>query len=669
MNRLIILLALVGALRVWADGPSSANPWSFSPLQPQPLPKTEREDWIQTRLDAFILARLEATGLAPSPAADPRRLQRRLSFDLIGLPPSPAQWESFRARAQINLATAVHEEIDRLLASPHYGERWARHWLDLARYTDKTASWLKLSDVAWRYRDWVVSALNRDLSYPEFVIQQLANDLIEGGDPRDNAALGFLGLSPTYWKELQLPPEVIKTTVADEWEERMDAVGRTFLGLTLGCARCHDHKTDPITQRDYYAIAGVFASTRIADRPMMKARRWAPIQTARQTVAGLEEQRVKLENKVKANDLSKDERSAIETRITGLSRDILKIKTSTPDYHAPTVNGVLDSALYVEPADGGHGTKLVLQDRQARDLHLHRRGNPNRPGALVPRRFLGVFPGHSDQPRRLTSGSGRLELAQAIVTEAAPLSSRVIVNRIWQHHFGRGLVTTPSELGHSGEPPSHPQLLDDLAYRFVEHGWSLKWLHREILASATWQQGNDNPRSHQLDPNNLSLARMDAQRLEIEAWRDAMLLVTGTFDSRTGGPSVDLSDSKNARRTIYGTVHRRDLSQILRVHDFPDPTAHSPKRTPTLTALQQLFSLNAPFLHERAAALADRLIKSALATEQRIEWGYRHLFQRVPTDAEMQLALRFLDSATDSREAWIQYAHSLLAGNEFLFIE
>ncbi len=257
------------------------KPWSFEPLQVQLLSKIKQTDWPQARLDHFILSRMEAKNLKPAKPAEDRVLLRRLYFDLIGLAPTPKQMADFK-RADFP------KVVDELLASPHYGERWARHWLDLARYTDKTATWLNSTAAAWRYRDWVVQALNTDLPYNKFVKQQLANDLIPGSNPKDNAALGYLGLSPTYWKELQLPPEIIKTTVADEWEERMDAVGRTFLGLTLGCARCHDHKFEPVTQADYYAIAGVFASVRIADRPMVDKKLLAPVMKAREQVTKLE---------------------------------------------------------------------------------------------------------------------------------------------------------------------------------------------------------------------------------------------------------------------------------------------------------------------------------------------------------------------------------------------
>ncbi len=433
-----VLVISVGAL---GAAPVTELPWSFQPLSEQPMPKSKNAGWAQSRMDHFILARLEEKGLRPAGPASDRVLLRRLCFDLIGLPPTPEQPAAFRERAAVDRRAAIGSEIETLLASPHYGERWARHWLDLARYTDKTASWLKSTASAWHYRDWVVQALNRDLPYNEFVKQQLANDFIPGADPKDNAALGFLGLSPTYHKELKLSPEVIKTTVADEWEERMDAVGRIFLGLTLGCARCHDHKFEPVTQADYYAIAGVFASVRIADRPTMDEETWAPVATARAVVARLEKEVADLKKKKKPV-------AEIEQRIAAVKKD-------TPHYNVPVVNGVAEAALFVNPARD-FGTTLDYKDGQARDLAIHKRGDPNLPGDVVPRRFLAAFPAATGAPRRFERGSGRLDLAEAIVTEAAPLAARVIVNRIWRHHFGRGIAPTPSELGHSGEPPPPP---------------------------------------------------------------------------------------------------------------------------------------------------------------------------------------------------------------------
>lgn len=639
---------------------TTANvPWSFAPLvKAETLPVVENTSWPKSRIDYFILAKIEAEGLNPAAAADGRSLLRRLHFDLTGLPPTMAETDEF-----CDCEEGISEKIDQLLSSSHYGERWARHWLDLARYTDVTASWLNSTGSAWRYRDWVVKSLNDDLAYPEFVKRQLAADLMPEVPPEENAALGFLGLSPTYWKELQLPPEIIKTTVADEWEERVDTLGRTFLGLTVACARCHDHKTDPISAADYYALAGVFASVRITDRPMMSEDLWRPVKAAREQVAAIEKKHAALKKKKPAPE-------DLDAQLQVMTEQIAKIKKDTPHYDMATISGVADAALHVMPKTEGHGTLLDYKDGAARDLELQKRGNPNDVGEVVPRRFLTAFPSRKtgNKPREFKKGSGRLELAEAMIEDSQPLVARVIVNRVWRHHFGRGLVETPSDFGFTGDKPTHPQLLDDLSARFVENGWSLKWLHREILGSATWQQSSTAPAAEAFDPENISYARMNRRRLDFEAWRDATLFVAGVLDDKLGGEPAELVADGNVRRTIYGKIHRRDLDQMLRLHDFPDPAAHSPKRGQTTTPLQLLFTLNGPFIQNQAEALA-RSLPAEVSIAERISAAYRRVLQRVPTEREVELGEAFLAQHENAETAWAEYAHVLLGSNEMLFID
>ena len=654
-------LALVGFLLLGstAAGDSKPLPWSFQPLHEQPLPEVKNSAWPRNRIDHFILAELERNDLSPSPEADPRTLTRRLSFDLTGLPPGAVIGDRSSVISNPSPPTTDYRSlITEALASPHYGERWARHWLDLARYADVTESWSDAKSPAWLYRDWVIAAFNRDLPYDQFVIQQLANDLLPGSNPADNAALGFLGLSPSYWKELQLPPEIISVTVAEEWEERMDAFGRTFLGLTLGCARCHDHKSDPVSAEDYYAIAGVFASVQLIDRPVLDEKAFAPIREARAKVKELEGKRDGLK---KAKPAPAD----LKEQLAAFEKEIAAIREATPKYHTATAPAVMDAALFVKPKDKGeHGTKLDYIPGMAQDLPLHERGDPNKPGKVVPRRFLSAFPGPDGKPRSLDHGSGRLELARALVEEAAPLSARVIVNRVWQQHFGRGLVPTPSEFGPAGEAPTHPALLDDLAARFVANGWSLKWLHREILESATWRQsslGSDEAKA--IDPQNRLYSHMSPRRLDIESWRDAMLAATGELDLKAGGEPFALEDPKATRRTVYGLVKRRELDEMLRIHDFPDPIAHSSTRTETATPLQQLFSLNSPFIFARSEALASKL--TGTNDEEKLRDAYQRLFQRDPTGRERQLGLAYLKDGG----SWASYAQVLLTSNELLYLD
>lgn len=639
----LLVTGIAMPVRAKDEGPKPL-PWSFAPLKRVDLPLVKHKDWPQTRIDHFILAKMEAAGLKPSAKADERTLHRRLSFDLTGLPPSEAP----QGRAEFP------SKVTQLLASPHYGERWARHWLDLARYTDHTPDWLDSTKYAYLYRDWVVQALNDDMPYDRFIMRQLATDYMTECSPKDLVALGFLGLSPTYFKELQLPPEIIKTTVADEWEEHVDAIGRTFLGLTVACARCHDHKSDPITIQDYYALAGVFASVKLSERPTMGEEFWKPVEKARNEVTSLTKQIAELKKK-KPKDMAA-QMSAMETRIA-------KIKKSTPHYDMPMANAVEEAALFVVKADKTHGTKLDYKSGMARDLEVQKRGNPNDLGETVSRRFLSAFPAKSGRPRQLSTGSGRLELAHALVDEAAHLTARVMMNRVWKHHFGRGLVDTPSEFGNLGELPTHPELLDDLAGRFMENGWSLKWLHQEIVNSATWQQSSVSPESEQRDPDNKLYARMTRRRLDWEAWRDAILCASGKLDLTLGGPAALVSEPNNLRRSLYAASDRQDMDPMLRIHDVPDPGAHNPWRTETITPLQGLFALNAPFIQQQADALGEWIAKNDIPS------AYARLFQRQPGNKEVQLARQFLQGRESDRAVWSQYAQALLAGNEMLFVD
>ncbi len=676
--------------------------WSFQPLKQLPLPPVRTSAWMQRRIDAFLLAGMEQHGRSPAPPADRRTLIRRVTFDLIGLPPPPEQVDAFVADSRPD---AYPRLVERLLASPRHGERWGRFWLDLARYCDVAEPWSESKGAPWLYRDWVVRALNDDMSYDRFVQMQLAADLLPGADRADRAALGFIGLSPTYWKELKLDHNVIKGVVAEEWEERIHTLGSTFLGLTVACARCHDHKFDPITTQDYYALAGVFASIRQCDLSLLPEEQARQTQQAREKIRGIEAQLSKFRKDKKPDDTVKKEIA----KLTGEERML----RSVPHLNEPLVPGVIESSLHVV-ADGPHHTRLVYKI-QPEDVAVQVRGNPASVGIVVPRRFLAVLSG--DAPRLFRKGSGRLELAQAIVGDAGALAARVIVNRVWEHHFGAGLVRTPSDFGRQGERPSHPELLDDLVARFVANGWSLKWLHREIVLSAAYQQSSrttDQARVA-LDPGNRWLARMSRRSLEVEAWRDAVLSATGMLDLQTGGPAIDLERADNLRRTLYGIVKRRELNDLLRLNDFPDPTTHSASRNATTTPLQQLFVLNSPFMQRQAAALVRRVHALGSSDRERIRAGYRLLYGRPATRWEEELGLAFLADAGrkspspqppprsgegekdnpsprppprsgEGEEAknpspqppprsgegepeWEQYAQVLLASNEFLYVD
>ena len=631
--------------------------WAFQPLREQPLPSELTQG---NRIDAFLNVKRGRAGLILSPPADARTLFRRAAFDLLGLPPSEAEMQ---LRGDVPLETQYEEHLDRLLASPQYGERWGRYWLDLARYADVMESWREGEGQPWRYRDWVVLALNRDLPYDRFVQQQLAADLLPGAEPGDTAALGFLGLSPTYWKELKLDHQVIKQVVAEEWEEKLDALGSTFLGLTIACARCHDHKFDPVTTQDYYALAGVLASIREADRPLLPQEIAAPAIAARARAKELEAKLKPLAAKAKPSDEERAELAKLQAELATAKQ--------TPHFDLAIACSVVDAALHVVP-DGKNATRLDYKPGEAQDVALHIRGNPARTAAVVPRRFLSVLSNDSSQTFR--QGSGRLELAQSLTNEAGSLAARVIVNRVWKHHFGRGLVETPSNFGLQGAAPSHPELLEDLAARFVAHGWSLKWLHREIMTSAAYQQSSRrDPAQFAIDPENQWLWRMTPRRLDVESWRDSLLSVAGELDESVGGPPLELAQANNHRRTVYGLVKRRELSELLRLFDFPDPVATSAQREPTITPLQQLFVLNSPFFETESRLLVETLLSKSANEPERFQLLYRRLFQRPATQREVELGGQFVQQlrsgGASEIEAWRQYAHVLLASNEFLFVD
>ncbi len=640
-----------------ADLKAAREFWSFQPLK-RHLPPTPaiRSTWPRHRLDHFVLGRLAHQKLSPSHQADRRTLIRRLSFDLLGLPPTSDQVERFVVDQRPD---AYDRLVDRLLASPHYGEHWARAWLDLARYSDTTASWLKTTAQAWRYRDWVVEALNADLPFDEFVRRQLAADHLDNLPIDQRRALGFLGLSPTYWKEPRLAPGLIKVVVAEEWEERIDTIGRTFLGLTLACARCHDHKFDPITQADYYALAGVLASTRLFDQPLLPADQARVVRDADRRISRLERAITQVTLRIPAPTDKQQQVKRLKAQIT-------QIKKSTPDFDAPRAHSLEDASLFVL-ADGQDMTRLEYRLGEVRDLAIHRRGNPSSPGPVVPRRFIEVLSPGKTRPFR--NGSGRLELADALVDprQGGSLMARVIVNRIWRQHFGRGLVTTPSNFGLQGELPSHPRLLEDLAARFIDSGWSLKWLHRDMVLSATYRQASRSAGpGRSIDPDNRFLWRMNRRRLPIEAWRDAMLCASGELDTALGGPARKVEDPEHRRRTLYSRIDRRELDTMLRLYDFPIPSGHSPKRIRTITPLQQLFVLNSPFIARHSTLTAARV---PLGTQpgDAVDRLHRLLFDRHADPLEIQTALQFL--ATAGPRGWAQYVQVLLGSNEFVFID
>jgi len=612
--------------------------WSFQPAREAEPPSTADPAWPRTKIDYFVRHRLEESGLEPAPPADRRTLVRRVYFDLVGLPPTYEEVQSFVADESTD---AYARLVDRLLASPQYGERWGRHWLDVARYGEDnptSESTCKPPRFPYRYRDWVIQALNDDLPYDEFLRRQLAADLMEV-EQSEIAALGFLGLSPVYHKEPKLSDDVISVIVADEWDERIDAVTRGLLGLTVACARCHDHKFDPITVEDYYALAGVMASTQLVE--------WPLVETNPDEAASLNEvQRQIVDTELRLSYAKTMRKTADETGEdpTPFEEAAKRLESTVEDMKAvelfdgPIANAVRDAALVVN-GDDAAWTTLDYTPGAGRDLPVFLRGSVTNHGDIVPRRFLQVL--SDGEPLPFGDGSGRLELAGAIVGDAGSLTARVIVNRAWGWHFGQPLVTTPSNFGALGDRPSHPELLDDLAARFIDHGWSLKWLHREIVLSSTYRQASRcSDSGADVDPDNRLLWRMNRRRLEVEAWRDAVLQVAGKLDGTMGGPSKSLADETNCRRTVYGTVSRQRPADVLRLFDFPDAKRHGDERILTTTPVQQLYLLNSPFIEQHAATLAKGVTDECGEDRQATVRALFHaVVLRDPTNEEQEAAL------------------------------
>ncbi len=673
--------------------------WAFQPVREIAAPSVKQTAWERTKVDRFILAKLEENKLKPSVEADPRALILRATLDLTGLKPSYEEVESFVSDKD---PRRYEKLIDRLLASPRHGERWGRYWLDVARYAENgdTGGNRQAYPYAWRYRDWVIESVNNDLPYDRFIKQQLAADLMPGTSRNDLRALGYLGMAPSEWKEKKLSKELIDNLLLEEWDERVDAVGRGMLGLSVACARCHDHKFDPISQKDYYALAGVFASTSPAIRPLRE------IDPATETKYLAARHRVTELNgllgflteektldqsiaKPKAEDCRaemnalKEEMKALQEQYPELVESVTRIgaprkeanagkakpdpkalaaaaaKRAEEEAKAPFINAVHDAAM---DSDGSYAdyTPLTIKPGAARDLPVFARGSSAAPGEVVPRHFLTVL--SKNYGEVFKRGSGRLELAEKILTDAAPLSARVIVNRVWGWHFGKHLVTTPSDFGDRGERPTHPELLDDLTARFIANGWSLKWLHREIMLSATYRQASK-PRTDAaaIDEENKWLWRMQPRRLDAEAIRDCMLQAAGKLNLEMYGPSLNLDNLDNARRTVYGRINRGGSSDILRLYDFPNPFQHSPTRGLTITPLQELFVLNSPFIKQLSSALA-KAVEADADNTVRVRSLYRKTLLRDPNAAEIKVALSYLNSATIE-----QLAQVLLATNEEVF--
>ncbi len=738
--------------------------WSFQPLKTSPT--------VPGYVDAFLMEKLKEKGLKSSAPADRRTLIRRLSLDVTGLPPTPEEVALF---LQDQSSQAYERLVDRMLASPHYGERWARHWLDLVRFAETDGHEFDVEKPnAWRYRDYVIRALNGDLPYDQFVREQIAGDLLPNARPEAAIATGmhFMG------EVLNSPVDALQSH-ADRVDNQIDVFGKTFLGLTLGCARCHDHKFDPLPTSDYYALASTFYSSRRrqsmvnppSEQIQMKqvalkaatnagppkpgansslpagyrifddfndpglpgwtATGYAFHQAASDGMVDSARLSPVLEGQLISDEVLLVERYVhVRMRGSGLVRFLageyrnpnralkadptkgftwqridVKMEQGQLAYFVledsdPLGGITVDKIVFSEnPKPPGEDDPnpppvqldyaervppgifaLTAWDNNPHDTKINIRGNPSNLGATAPRGFLTLFSGANQVA---VPGSGRLELAEKLFRDASALVARVMVNRIWKHHFGSGLVATVDNFGLSGDRPTHPQLLDTMAQRFIDSGWSIKNLHRDILLSNAYRMASTpEPQAEAADPDNKLLHRYPIRRLEAEALRDMMLAVSGSLDRNLYGPSILpwLSPAMEAfgrgkpkpgpldgfnRRSIYIQVRRNFISDFSQTFDFPQPIAAIGKRNVSTVASQALYMMNGDLVNELARRWAEKTEALAGNDEEKIAAMYETAFSRPPTQDEFDLGRAYLAGHDHS---WQAYAHVLMSTTEFAYV-
>ena len=683
--------------------------WALQPVSAHAAPKVApAQGRPANKIDNFILAKLAEKNLQLSPQADKRTLVTRAYVGLLGFKPT---FEEVQAFLNDRSPNAYENLINRLLTSPQYGERWARYWMDVARYADDNPSSEATNPpypFAWRYRDWMIEALNADMPYDRFVKLQLAADLMPDAKRDDWRALGYVGAAPIYHHDLRLSGDVIGTFLTDDWDERIDAVSRGVLGLSVACARCHDHKFDPVTQKDYYALMGVFASTVRVERPTFpvepdveqeymwlqrklfdlaysinllgnegttftngaeKAVKWKAemegLKARAATSLGKYPQLIQSLDKYwnpprRAAAPPPPPPAAAGAKVPPAAAAAAQPARPGAPSDDPYMNAVFEAAQYVDASDPTY-TWITYQPGEVRNMPVLKAGNVAAPGEIVPRGFPAVLARGNDTTFK--NGSGRLELADRLFTDARALAARVMVNRVWGWHFGKGLVATASDFGTQGDKPTHPELLDDLAARFIEHGWSLKWLNKEIMMSSAYRQTSQ-PRAEgvQADEANTLLWRQNPRRLDAEAYRDTLTRSAGLLDLQMGGLPGDIDEDDYYRRAIYGRVSRARRAQMLGLFDFPEATQTAPGRDVTTSTLQQIYLMNGAFMQNLAAAAA-KTAAAATGEAEQIGLLYRRILARDPTAAELKSALAYLQKGTLQR-----YAQILLSTNEEIFL-
>lgn len=669
------------------------NHWAFISPAEVAIPPVQNSAWPQSDLDRFVLARLEAEGLSPAPKADKQALIRRVTFDLTGLPPTPAEISAFLNDER---PKAYPELIERLLSSPAYGERWGRHWLDIARYADSNGLDENVAHGnAWRYRDYVVRSFNADKPFDQFIREQLAGDQLEASSDEVRnellTATGFLSIGPKVLAEVNMPK--MRMDIVDE---QIDTVGRVFLGMTFGCARCHDHKFDPIDTADYYGLAGIFKSTRTMDT-YTKVAKWHehPLKSAEATQmqadyeAQVAAKKMAIETTVKSAD------DALQASLPDGAVLPESKESQYPEETRTTLTKLREELAALEKAPPELPTSMGVTEDEIVDVPIHVRGNPSRLGDVVPRHVPAVMKG-PEMPGFSGLHSGRRELAEWLVNDHHPLTSRVLVNRVWRWHFGRGLVASADNFGLLGEKPSHPELLDWLAKEFIHRKWSLKEMHRVILLSNTYQQSTlVSSEAATADPDNRLWSRFPVRRLAAEEIRDSLLFVSGQLDATMGGSllkvknrgylfdhtSIDTTDYNSPRRSLYLPVIRNNVFEMFQLLDFPDPAVPTGDRATTTVAPQALMMMNSDFVMQAADALAGRVLTTDSTDSERVKEIYVTCLGREPSDEEISQDLQLIQDTlqtftSDARSdkdrltaAWSVACQVVLASSEFVYLQ
>ena len=645
--------------------------WALRPLIRPTLPELLDSEWPHHAIDRFIASKLSTKQLRPSAEADRRTLIRRLSFDLLGMLPTPTEIENFVLDRS---PQAYGNLVERLLASPRYGERWARHWMDVVRFGESDGfqhDWLRPN--AWWYRDWIIDALNQDMPYVEFAQLQLAGDVLRPGDISAIAATGFLVAGPFNWAGHYQGGTFAEEARQGELEDIVATLGQTFLGLTIHCARCHDHKYDSIHQSEYYRLTAALAGVHHGERDVSNE---TLIEHMSRQSAVLKENIVTLKRRMEAMDptVRKDDVERLMFEISYLESQL-----------AGQGKLPVTDRLSLEPSKFCATQVYAVVPQPPHEVHVLERGDFRDKGPLVTAGGVAAVTGGQADFNLSSNASDALrrkKLAAWVANEQNPLFSRVIVNRVWHYHFGTGLVNTPNDFGANGGRPTHPQLLDWLAHELVRHNWSLKWLHRTIVSSATYRQNSHvNRRAADVDPENRLLWHMQPRRIEAEVLRDTILLVSGQLNSEIGGPGyhdfrsemsssqlyfpVAAIGSSFNRRTIYRTWVRSGRNLLLDVFDCPDPSTQTPERLVTITPLQSLSLMNNAFVLYMADHFAERL--SSIAGDdinEQIKQAYLLAYGREPDAEETELAESFVQQQNLSAMCRV-----LFNSNEFLYVD